>query len=59
MDFEVTPQPSDQERAAIEAALGREAQEERSSAWADALLPTRGSGAGETDDPRPPRGRVA
>jgi hypothetical protein len=41
MDFEVTPQPSDQKRAAIEAALGREAQEERSSAWADALLPQR------------------
>jgi hypothetical protein len=41
MDFEVTPQPSDEERAAIEAALVQEAQEERSSAWADALLPRR------------------
>jgi hypothetical protein len=41
MDFEVTPQPSDQERAAIEAALGREAQEKWTSAWADALLPQR------------------
>jgi hypothetical protein len=48
MDFEVTPQPSDQERAAIEAALGLEAQEERSSAWADALLPQR-----EDDPPDP------
>jgi hypothetical protein len=41
MDFEVTPQPSDQERAAIEAALAQEAQEERPSAWADAVLPAR------------------
>jgi hypothetical protein len=41
MDFEVTPQPSDQERAAIDAALVQEEQEERSSAWADALLPRR------------------
>jgi hypothetical protein len=41
MDFEVTPQPSDQERAAIEAALVQEAQERRSSAWAESLLPRR------------------
>jgi hypothetical protein len=41
MDFEITPQPSDQERAAIEAALGRETQEKPTSAWADALLPGR------------------
>jgi hypothetical protein len=41
MKFEVTPQPSDQERAAIEAALVQETKEERSSAWADALLPQR------------------
>jgi hypothetical protein len=47
MDFEVTPQPSDEERAAIEAALVQETQEERSSAWADALLP------GRTDEPEP------
>jgi hypothetical protein len=39
MNLEVTPQPSDQERAAIEAALVQEAQGERSSAWADSLLP--------------------
>jgi hypothetical protein len=41
MDFEVTPQPSDEERAAIEAALVQETPEERSSAWADSLLPGR------------------
>jgi hypothetical protein len=41
MNLEVTPQPSDEERAAIEAALGEEAQEERPSAWADSLLPKR------------------
>jgi hypothetical protein len=41
MNFEVTPQPSDQERAAIEAALVQETREKRSSAWADALLPQR------------------
>jgi hypothetical protein len=41
MDFEVTPQPSDEERAAIEAALVQEAQERRSSPWADAVLPGR------------------
>jgi hypothetical protein len=41
MDFQVTPEPSDQERAAIEAALAGEAQEEGASAWADALLPDR------------------
>jgi hypothetical protein len=39
MDFEITPQPSDQERAAIEAALVQETQEKPTSAWADALLP--------------------
>ena len=41
MNLEITPQPSDPERAAIEAALGQEAQEERSSGWADLLLPQR------------------
>ena len=51
MDLEITPQPSDQERAAIEAALVQEAQEGRSSAWADALLPARGSGAVDEHDP--------
>jgi hypothetical protein len=41
MDFEITPQPSDEERAAIEAALREEVPSERSSAWPDALLPPR------------------
>jgi hypothetical protein len=41
MNLEITPQPSDQERAAIEAALGQEALDERPSAWADLLLPQR------------------
>jgi hypothetical protein len=43
MNLEVMPQPGDEERAAIEAALVQEAQEKRSSAWADALLPARSS----------------
>ena len=47
MHLEITPQPSDEEHAAIEAALGEEAQEERRSAWADSLLPQR------DDDPDP------
>jgi len=47
MNLEITPQPSDQERAAIEAALGQEAHEERSTVWADLLLPQR------EDDPEP------
>jgi hypothetical protein len=42
MNLEVMPQPGDEERAAIEAALVQ-AQEKRSSAWADALLPARSS----------------
>jgi len=41
MNLEITPQPSDQERAAIEAALGQEAHDERPSVWADLLLPQR------------------
>jgi hypothetical protein len=41
MNLEITPRPSDQERAAIEAALAQDAQEERASAWADSLLPQR------------------
>ena len=47
MELEITPQPSEEERAAIEAALGQEAHEERSSAWAELLLPER------EDDPDP------
>jgi hypothetical protein len=42
MVFEITPQPSDQERAAIEAALAQETRaEEGASPWADGLLPQR------------------
>jgi len=47
MVFEITPQPSAEERAAVEAALEVETREERASHWADALLPQR---AGEGDD---------
>jgi hypothetical protein len=42
MVFEITPQPSDQERAAIEAALAQETRaEEEASPWAGGLLPRR------------------
>ena len=38
MKLEITPQPSEEERAAIEAALAEETGDS-SSSWADALLP--------------------
>jgi hypothetical protein len=42
MVFEITPQPSDQERAAIEAALAQDiSAEEEASSWADGVLPRR------------------
>ena len=41
MNLEITPPPSEHERAAIEAAIAQEAEETASSAWADALLPQR------------------
>ena len=41
MDLEITPQPSEEERAAIEAALEDDVREERSSPWAERLLPGR------------------
>ncbi|HEV7132685.1 MAG TPA: hypothetical protein VGN27_03010 [Gaiellaceae bacterium] len=41
MSFEITPQPDDQERAALEAALVEEIREDRGSPWADRLLPGR------------------
>jgi len=42
MVFEITPQPTAQERAALEAALALEIRaEEGASAWADGLLPQR------------------
>jgi hypothetical protein len=47
MQLEITPQPSEEERAAIEAVLGQEAHGARSSAWADRVLPHR------EDDPEP------
>jgi hypothetical protein len=43
MILEIWPQPSDQERAAIEAALAQERDEE-ASPWADELLPQREDG---------------
>jgi hypothetical protein len=49
VNFEISPQPSDAERKAILAALqAEEAERERSSAWADALLPQR-----EGEEPEP------
>src|SRR4029077_850146 len=44
MILEISPQPSDQERAAHEAALAPEAQDEEASPWADELLPQREDG---------------
>jgi hypothetical protein len=41
MILEISPQPSDQERAAIEAALAQEGRDELASPWADELLPQR------------------
>jgi hypothetical protein len=40
MELDVTPEPSEEERAAIEAALVDEASQARFP-WADAVLPTR------------------
>jgi hypothetical protein len=47
--LEITPQPTDDERAAIEAALAAETEEEPPSPWAQELLPHR------EDDSEPPR----
>jgi hypothetical protein len=38
MDFEITPEPTDEERAAIEKALEKEAAEETGSAWLAEIL---------------------
>jgi hypothetical protein len=47
--YEITPEPSEEERAAIvEALAAEESERRRASAWADALLPARG---GEEDEP--------
>jgi hypothetical protein len=44
MVLEISPQPSDQERAAIEAALAQEGRDDKASLWADELLPQREDG---------------
>ena len=41
MELQITPEPTDDERAAILAALAQEAEERRASPWADAALPQR------------------
>lgn len=47
--YEISPEPSDEERAAILEALAAEEAERRgASPWSDALLPARG---GEEDEP--------
>jgi hypothetical protein len=47
--YEITPEPSEEERTAIVEALAAEEAERRpASAWADALLPAR---VGEEDEP--------
>ena len=40
-NLEITPQPTKDERAAIEAALAADARDERPSPWAQELLPHR------------------
>ncbi len=42
MNFELTPQPTEEERAAILAALAGESEEDEPSPWARELLPRRG-----------------
>ncbi|HKI91076.1 MAG TPA: hypothetical protein VJ986_02140 [Gaiellaceae bacterium] len=41
MELQITPEPSEEERAAIVAALAEEAEERRPSPRADAALPRR------------------
>jgi len=41
MNFELTPQPTEEERAAVLAALAEEAKEAKESPWARELLPNR------------------
>ena len=45
--LEITPQPTKDERTAIEVALAADAQDERPSRWAQELLPRR------EDEPEP------
>jgi hypothetical protein len=42
VDFVITPEPSEEERAAIAAALAENAEEQRVSSWAEELLPQEG-----------------
>jgi hypothetical protein len=46
--YEISPEPSEDERAAILEALAAEEAERRASRWSDALLPARG---GEEEEP--------
>jgi len=47
--YEITPEPSDEQRAAILAALAAEQDERRTgSSWSDALLPARSA---DDDEP--------
>jgi hypothetical protein len=46
--YEISPEPSEDERAAILEALAAEEVGRRASPWSDALLPARG---GEEDEP--------
>jgi hypothetical protein len=41
LNLEITPEPTDEERIAIAAALAQETLAKPRSAWADALLPQR------------------
>jgi hypothetical protein len=49
MDLEITPEPTEEERAAIAKALEQEAAETRASAWAGHLLPPRNEGKTVTE----------
>jgi hypothetical protein len=39
VDFVITPEPGEEERAAILAALAEEAEEQKASPWTEELLP--------------------
>jgi hypothetical protein len=41
VDLEITPEPTEEERAAIGKALAQEAEEDRASAWMRQVLPLR------------------
>jgi hypothetical protein len=46
--YEISPEPSEEERTAILEALAAEEAERRASPWSDSLLPARGR---EEDEP--------